>query len=95
MSTKRAYVFESERATKTLMAVECTRISASEAKVPAHIKLGSLKPGMIFCIGAGDREADRTTARKIERVDQKKTGLSTIHFVVPPPPRRPSGETKT
>lgn len=80
---QRAFVYKNAQALKALMVLECGKVNRLQATVPAHIKLVSLKPGMVFCLGEG-REPDRSTSRTIAAVKQAKTGASTIKFDAPP-----------
>lgn len=82
MKTTRALIYRDARAIKALMAVECASVTQAEAKVPAHISLESIKAGMVFRLAVG-RAGDSKSTRTIQRVDQKKTGQSTLVFEMP------------
>lgn len=79
---QRAFVYATAQSSKPCMALMCDRVDQVEAKVDARVKLASIKPGMIFCLGTG-RMPDKTTARAIGAVAQSKTGTSTITFALP------------
>lgn len=81
MGTVRAYVYKTARTPKPLAALECASVTNVEAKIAAQVNLQSLKPGMLFRLAKG-REGNVASTRVIKRVEQKKTGQSTIFFSV-------------
>lgn len=94
MQTKRAFVFPGLRSQRALAVLECISLTAREAKIPANVNLGSIKPGMIVRPALAPRKADMQVAYTIQDVQQSKTGQSTIRFQseVPEPKALPVKE---
>jgi len=82
----RAFVFADARSTKAILLLDCLKFTANEARLPGHVNLAGLEPGMVVRpAGEGTNRPDRARAYVVESVEPRK-GEQVIKF------ERPGGQ---